>query len=232
MASLSSSLASSVGRKILMSLTGVVLFGFIVGHLVGNLQLLSGDADIFNRYGHFLVSLGGLLVLVELFLIACLTIHVVTALQIAWGKRKARPQPYASVRSAGGKSRKSLGSSTMVYTGLLVLVFIVIHLRTFKYGPAEAEGYVSTIDGVEVRDLHRLVVEKFQQIEWVVGYVAAMILLGVHLSHAFWSAFQSLGFYHERYTPVLYLAGRALAVLISLGFLIIPIWIYFSGASR
>ena len=119
----------------------------------------------------------------------------------------------------------------MVYTGLLVLVFIVIHLRTFKYGPAEAEGYVSSIDGVEVRDLHRLVVEKFQQIEWVVGYVAAMILLGVHLSHAFWSAFQSLGFYHERYTPLLYSAGRALAVLISLGFLIIPIWIYFSGAS-
>jgi succinate dehydrogenase / fumarate reductase cytochrome b subunit len=231
MASLSSSLASSVGRKILMSLTGVVLFGFVVGHLVGNLQLLSGDADIFNRYGHFLVSLGGLLVLVELFLIACLAIHVVTALQIAWGKRKARPQAYASVKPAGGKSRKSLGSSTMVYTGLLILVFIVIHVRTFKYGPAEAEGYVTPIDGVEVRDLHRLVVEKFQQIEWVVGYVAAMILLGVHLSHAFWSAFQSLGFYHERYTPVLYSAGRALAVLISLGFLIIPIWIYFSGAS-
>jgi len=231
MASLGTSLASSVGRKILMSLTGVVMFGFVVGHLVGNLQLLSGDADIFNRYGHFLVSLGGLLVLVELFLISCLVIHVVTALQIVWGKRKARPQAYASQKSAGGKSRKSLGSSTMIYTGLLVLVFIVIHVRTFKYGPAEAEGYVTTIDGVEVRDLHRLVVEKFQQIEWVVGYVAAMILLGVHLSHAFWSAFQSLGFYHERYTPVLYSAGRALAVLISLGFLIIPIWIYFSGAS-
>lgn len=231
MASLGSSLASSVGRKILMSLTGVVMFGFVVGHLVGNLQLLSGDADIFNRYGHFLVSLGGLLVLVELFLISCLVIHVVTALQIVWGKRKARPQAYASQKSAGGKSRKSLGSSTMIYTGLLVLVFIVIHVRTFKYGPAEAEGYVTTIDGVEVRDLHRLVVEKFQHIEWVVGYVAAMILLGVHLSHAFWSAFQSLGFYHERYTPVLYSAGRALAVLISLGFLIIPIWIYFSGAS-
>jgi succinate dehydrogenase / fumarate reductase cytochrome b subunit len=231
MASLVSSLGSSVGRKILMSLTGVVLFGFVVGHLVGNLQLLSGNADVFNRYGHFLVSLGGLLVLVELFLIGCLVIHVVTAIQITLGKRKARPQAYASTKSAGGKSRKSLGSSTMVYTGLLVLVFMVIHVRTFKYGPAEAEGYVSSIDGVEVRDLHRLVVEKFQQIEWVVGYVAAMILLGVHLSHAFWSAFQSLGFYHERYTPVLYSAGRALAVLISLGFLIIPIWIYFSGAS-
>lgn len=231
MASFGSALASSVGRKILMSLTGVVLFGFVVGHLIGNLQLLSGDADVFNRYGHFLVSLGGLLVLVELFLIACLAIHVVTAIQITRGKRQARPQAYATQKSAKGKSRKTLGSSTMIYTGLLILVFIVIHVRTFKYGPAEAEGYVSMVDGVEVRDLHRLVVEKFQQVEWVVGYVAAMILLGVHLSHAFWSAFQSLGFYHERYTPMLYSAGRALAVLISLGFLIIPIWIYFSGAS-
>ena len=177
------------------------------------------------------MSLGGLLILVELFLIACLVIHVVTAISITRGKRKARPQAYSAQKSAGGKSRKTLGSSTMIYTGLLILVFIVVHVRTFKYGPAEADGYVTMVDGVEVRDLHRLVVEKFQQVEWVVGYAAAMILLGIHLSHAFWSAFQSLGFYHERYTPVLYSAGRALAVLISLGFLIIPIWIYFSGAS-
>jgi succinate dehydrogenase / fumarate reductase cytochrome b subunit len=231
MASIGSALASSVGRKILMSLTGIVMLGFVIGHLVGNLQLLSGEADPFNRYAHFLVSLGGLLILVELFLIACLVIHVITAISITRGKRSARPDAYKSHKSAGGASKKTLGSSTMIYTGILVLIFLLVHIKTFKYGPAEAEEYVSTVDGVEVRDLHRLVVEKFQQVEWVVGYVAAMILLGLHLSHAFWSAAQSLGFYHERYTPVLFTAGRALAFLISLGFLIIPIWIYFSGAS-
>lgn len=231
MASIGSALWSSVGQKILMSLSGIVMLGFVIGHLAGNLQLITSDADAFNRYGHFLISLGGLLILVELFLIACLVIHVVTAISISRGKRAARPVNYTKLKSAGGASKKSLGSSTMIYTGILILIFLLIHLRTFKYGPAEADGYVTTVDGVEVRDLHRLVVEKFQQVEWVVGYVAAMILLGLHLSHAFWSALQSLGFYHDRYTPVLYSAGRALAVLISLGFLIIPIWIYFSGAS-
>lgn len=231
MASIGSALASSVGRKILMSLTGIIMLGFVIGHLAGNLQLLTGDGDAFNQYGHFLISLGGLLILAELFLIACLVIHVITAISIARGKRAARPNAYSKTKSAGGKSRKTLGSSTMIYTGLLVLVFLVIHIWTFKYGPAEAEGYVTTVDGVEMRDLHRLVVEKFQQPVYVVGYVVSMILLGLHLSHAFWSAAQSLGFYHDRYTPVLFTAGRALAAIISLGFLIIPIWIYFSGAS-
>jgi len=231
MASIGSALASSVGRKILMSLTGIVMLGFVIAHLAGNLQLLTGDGDAFNRYGHLLVSMGGLLVLAELFLIACLVIHVVTAISIVRGKRAARPDAYSKLKSAGGASKKTLGSSTMIYSGLLILVFLIVHVKTFKYGPAEAEGYVTTVDGVEVRDLHRLVVEKFQQIEWVVGYVAAMVLLGLHLSHGFWSALQSLGFYHERYTPILYSGGRALAALISLGFLIIPIWIYLSGAS-
>lgn len=231
MASISSALASSVGQKILMSLTGVVMLGFVIGHLVGNLQLLSGNADLFNRYGHFLVSLGGLLILVELLLVACLVIHVITAISITRGKRSARPDAYSRHKSAGGASKKTLGSSTMIYTGILVFVFLLVHIKTFKYGPAEAEGYVSTVDGVEVRDLYRLVVEKFQKVEWVIGYVAAMILLGLHLSHAFWSAAQSLGFYHERYTSVLFSVSRAFAILISLGFVTIPIWIYFSGAS-
>ncbi len=231
MASIGSALASSVGRKILMSLTGIVMLGFVIGHLVGNLQLLSGDADVFNRYGHFLISLGGLLILAELFLIVCLVIHVITAISITRGKKAARPQAYKKLKSAGGASRKTLGSSTMIYTGILILVFMVIHVRAFKYGPAEAEGYVTIIDGVEVRDLHRMVFETFQQPVPVIVYVIAMIALGIHLSHAFWSALQSLGIYHERYTPLLFSAGRALAVLISLGFLIIPIWIYFSGAS-
>ena len=231
MASIGTAIASSIGRKILMSLTGIIMLGFVIGHLVGNLQLLTGDPDPFNTYGHFLVGLGGLLVAVELFLIACLVIHVITAISISRGKRVARPDNYNKLKSAGGASRKTAGSSTMIYTGVLLLVFIVFHVWSFKFGPAEAEGYVTTIDGVEMRDLHRLVVEKFTQPTYVAGYVVAMIILGLHLSHAFWSALQSLGLYHDRYTPVLYSAGRALAVLISLGFLIIPIWIYISGAS-
>ncbi len=231
MASLVSAALSSVGRKILMSLSGLVMLGFVIGHMVGNLQLLTGNADAFNSYGHFLVGLGGLLILTELILVGSLLIHVWTAINIARGKQAARPIAYGKLRSAGSPSRKTFASSTMVYTGFLVLIFIVVHVRTFKYGPAEDEGYVATVEGVEMRDLYRLVVEKFQQPEWAIGYALAMIILGIHLSHAFWSAFQSLGLYHQRYTPIIYGAGRVIAFVVALGFFVIPIWIYFSGAS-
>ncbi len=223
---------SSVGRKILMSLTGLLLFTFVVGHLAGNLPLLTGDPDPFNKYGHFLVSLGGLLIVVELVLVGCLLVHVWTAIAIALGKRHARPDRYAKQKGAGGASRKTVGASTMVYTGLVTLVFIVLHLITFKWGPGVPQGYVTQIDGVEMRDLHRLVVETFSRPGPVVGYVAAMVVLGFHLSHAFWSAFQSLGFYHHRYTRILYAGGRTVAFLIALGFLVIPVWIYFAGAAQ
>lgn len=231
MASLASAALSTIGRKILMSLTGLVMFGFVIGHMVGNLQLLTGDGDIFNRYGHLLVSLGGLLIVVELVLLGSLLVHVWTAINIARGRQTARPVAYGKLRSRGAPSRLTFASSTMIYTGVLILIFLVIHIKSFKYGPAEAEGYVTTVDGVEMRDLHRLVIEKFQQPEWAIGYAIAMVILGIHLSHAFWSAFQSLGLYHHRYTPVLYSVGRLLAFVIAFGFFVIPIWIYYSGAA-
>ena len=223
---------SSVGRKILMSLTGLVLFTFVVGHLAGNLQLLTGDPDPFNKYAHLLVSLGGLLILVELILLGCLLVHVWAAITIVLGKWSARPDRYVRQKSAGGASRKTVGSSTMIYTGLFILVFVVMHLITLKWGPGVEAGYVTEVDGVEMRDLHRLVVETFKQPVYVIWYVLAMVVLGFHLSHAFWSAFQSLGFYHDRYTRVLYSGGRALAFLIALGFLVIPVWIYFAGVAQ
>ncbi|MDA0745504.1 MAG: succinate dehydrogenase cytochrome b subunit [bacterium] len=232
MSSSNSTASSSIGQKILMSLTGLMMFSFVIGHLLGNLPLLTGQADPFNKYGHFLVSLGALLILVELILLGALLVHVWTAISITLGKRKARPVAYEKHKSAGGASRKTLGASTMIYSGLIILVFLVLHVKMFKFGPGIEAGYVTQVDGVEMRDLHRLVVETFQDPVYVIGYVLAMIVLGLHLSHAFWSAFQSLGFYHDRYTPLLYSAGRVLAFLISLGFLIIPVWIYFMGASQ
>ena len=231
MASIVSAVMSSVGRKILMSLTGLVMFGFVIGHMVGNLQLLTGGGDVFNRYAHFLIGLGGLLILAELVLLMSLLVHIWTAVNIVRGKRAARPVSYGKSGSAGAPSRKTFASSTMIYTGVLIQVFLVIHIKSFKYGPAEAEGYVTTVDGVEMRDLHRLVIETFQQPEWVIGYAIAMIALGIHLSHAFWSAFQSLGLYHHRYTPIVYNVGRLLAFVIALGFFVIPIWIYYFGAA-
>jgi succinate dehydrogenase / fumarate reductase cytochrome b subunit len=115
-----------------------------------------------------------------------------------------------------------------------VLVFLALHIKTFKYGPGAAgeKEYTTVVDGVEMRDLHKLVMETFQDPIYVVGYAIAMILLGLHLSHALWSACQSIGVYHPRYTPILYSGGRVLAFLISAGFFIVPVWIYFMGGSQ
>ena len=223
---------SSIVKKILMSLTGLALFSFVVAHLLGNLPLLTGDPDPFNKYAHFLIGLGGLVILAELILMGAVLVHMWAALSIVLGKWRARPVGYRKLRSAGGPSRKTIGSSTMIYTGAVILVFVVLHVGTFKYGPGVAEGYVTEVDGVEMRDLHRLVVEVFGNPWYVAWYAVAMVLLGFHLSHAVWSAFQSLGFYHSRYTPILYSGGRILAFLIAFGFLIIPLWIYFTGASQ
>ena len=229
MASRASILWSSIGRKILMSLSGMLMLGFLVSHLAGNLQLLTGDADLFNRYGYFLMSLGGLVILAELILLGCLLLHVWAALSILFGRWVARPERYRKLRSAGGPSRKTWGASTMIYTGFVVLVFIALHVTGFKYGPGVEAGYVTEVDGVEMRDLHRLVVEVFSNTGYVAWYVAAMVVLGFHLSHAFWSAFQSLGIYHDRYTPILFTGGRVLAFLIAAGYAAIPIWIYICG---
>ncbi len=235
MASTSAALWSSVGKKILMSLSGFLMLAFLIGHMVGNLQLLDANAaDQYNRYSHFLISMGGLLILVELILLAGLLLHAWTAIAIVLGKRQARPVKYHNLKSAGGASRQTLGSRTMIYTGLVVLVFVAIHLKTFKYGPGAGgeKEYVTVVDGVEMRDLHKLVMEKFSDPVYAVGYAIVMVLLGIHLSHAIWSAFQSIGVYHPRYTPVLYSAGRLLAFLIAAGFFIIPVWIYFMGGSQ
>ena len=198
----------------------------------GALQMAK-SANAYNTYSHFLVSLGGLLILVELILLAGLLLHVWTAIGIVLGKGRARPVKYHKLKSAGGTSRQTLGSRTMILTGLVLLVFVVLHIKTFKYGPGSAgeKEYVTVVNGVEMRDLHKLVMETFQDPVYVGFYAIAMILLGLHLSHAIWSAFQSIGLYHPRYTPILYAGGRVLAFLIAAGFFIVPVWIYFMGGS-
>ncbi len=229
---MSTALWSSVGKKVIMALTGLGLFVFVVAHLLGNLLLLSGNPDAFNRYSHKLVSLRGILIAAETVLLAAFMFHIIAAIAVAISKKKARPESYYKTAGAGGASRKTLSSSTMIYTGVLLLVFTVIHLITFKYGPGMKEGYVTIVDGVAMRDLYRLVVDVFSNRWYVIGYIGVMIFLGLHLRHGFWSAFQSLGAHHPRYTPILYAAGLVFAIVIAVGYLIIPVWIYFRGLAR
>ena len=216
---------SSIGRKTLMSLTGLILLSFVTFHMAGNLPLLKGAPGEYNTYAHLLTSLKVLLIAAEAMLATCLLVHVWAAIRLLVNKRRARPVKYEMYKSAGRESRKSVGAATMLYTGFIIFIFVALHLKTFKYGPM----YTVTVDGAEIRDLHRLVVEVFSNGWVVLGYVVSMVILGFHLSHAFWSAFQSLGIWHLRYTPVLYCLGRVLAFLVAVGFMIPPVWIYFTG---
>ncbi len=217
---------TTVGQKLLLALTGLLLFAFLIGHLLGNLLLFLEDPSPFNRYADTLVNLGWPLILVEIFLLAAFIAHIAAAVSVTWRNRKARPIGYQKFKSAGEPSQKSLASSTMIWTGLVLLVFTVLHIYTFKYGPGVEEGYVSEIDGQRIRDLHRLVMEVFRDPLYVCWYVGAMIFLGFHLRHGFWSAFQSLGLQHPRYTPLIFTVGYISAVILGLGFLGIPLWVY------
>lgn len=226
-----SALWSTVGKKVVMAATGLAMFVFLIGHLAGNLLLFSDDPGPFNQYSHRLISLGGLLVVVELILLAFFLGHIVSGISVTWNNRKSRTSRYEKYKSAGKPSQQTLSSSTMIWTGIILFIFVPLHVYTFKYGPGIEQGYVAEVGGERVRDLHRLVAETFQNPIYVLWYVGAMVFMGFHLRHGFWSAFQSLGAYHPRYTPLIRTVGYVLAAVLGLGFLAIPIWIYLQGVS-
>jgi len=218
---------SSIGKKILSGITGLALCGFVIAHLAGNLLLLVG-ANPFNEYTRFLSTFahGFFLPVAETGLVVLFLAHAYSGIRVALDRRSARPQRNAKSGNAGGPSQKTFASRTMVYTGIVLLLFLIGHVYTFRLGPAEAEGYVTVLDGHEARDLYRLVIETFQD-ELVVGvYTAVMLLLGFHLRHGFWSAFQSLGANNPKYMPWITTIGVAFAVIIAVGFLCIPLYIY------
>jgi succinate dehydrogenase / fumarate reductase, cytochrome b subunit len=221
MSSRPSFFSSTVGSKILIGLTGLMLFGFLIGHLVGNLSLLVG-AEAFNAYAHKLESLGPLLYLVEAGLVGVFFLHVVKTLAPYRKNAAARPTAYQQKKWAGHTSRKSWSSTTMALTGLFILFFVVIHIRTFKFGTwyvDEATGY---------RDLYKLVAEIYDNPLYVAFYVVAMVLIGMHLSHGIASATQSLGLANQRTSRNLVLGGRVLAAVIAGGFALLPLFMYFA----
>src|SRR5690606_31254801 len=166
---------------------------FVVVHMLGNLLAFSPDESAYNAYSHKLISLGVLLYAIEIGLLVFVVVHIILGVSIYLRKRAARPIDYTTYKSAGGASRQTIASRSMIVTGIVLLVFLVIHLTSFKYGPGISEGYVSNLDGEEIRDLRRLLFEKFQHAPYAFGYPAVMILLAVHLRHGIWSALQSLG---------------------------------------
>jgi len=215
---------SSIGKKIFMGLSGLLLCGFIVFHLAGNLALLNPDPDPFNKYSYFLThQLGSLIYVLEAMLAAVFLIHFIYAIIVTVNNWRARPQGYEVVTNANHTSRKNISSTTMIWTGAVIIVFLVWHLMHFKFGEMKM---TTTADGQVLHDLYALVYQFYGNIVNVVLYVLVMALLGFHLFHGFWSAFQSLGLNGKRFTPFIYVVGSIFAVVMAVGFIFLPVWIY------
>jgi len=213
---------SSVGKKILTGLTGIALIGFLVVHLLGNLTLYMGP-DALNGYAAFLASIfdGWFVVLFELGLSVLILIHVVAAVAVSVvDKNRARPIKYKMSVDAGGKSRKTFSSTTMIFTGIIVFVFIAIHVWMFKFSVPHPH------DGGHP-DYYGAVVAAFKNPLIAGAYVLVMATLGFHLRHGFWSALQSSGWNNDRWIGPLYALGLVAALILAVGFLLLPVWVYF-----
>ena len=207
----------SILPKIFMALTGLVWFGFLVGHLTGNFLLFSGE-EKFDAYAKFLEDTGGLLILTEILLIVFLVMHVGSAFRLSRGNTAARNQGYAVTTTRG---RASIASRTMLAGGIILLLFVVSHVYMFKFGATEMKG--------DTRALHALVIESFKNPLVVVWYVLAMLALGLHLSHGLGSAFQTLGIFNSAWRAKLKQGGVLLGWVIAAGFISMPIWAFIAG---
>ncbi|RME03260.1 MAG: succinate dehydrogenase [Planctomycetota bacterium] len=205
----------SVGKKISMSLTGLFLCLFLVVHLSGNLLLLKNDGGVaFNQYSEFM-STNPLIRISEIILAAAFLVHIITAILLSLQNQEARPDRYVLDRSY---VHTSFASRTMIYTGSLVFIFLVIHLKTF-FVPHRLFHSEQT--------MYQTVKLAFENPFYTGFYVVAMVLLTLHLWHGFQSAFQSLGLRHRRYTPLIEKLGMGFSILIPLGFGLIPLYFFF-----
>jgi succinate dehydrogenase / fumarate reductase, cytochrome b subunit len=213
-------LGSLVTTKLIIGVTGVLLFAYLILHIAGNLMIFLGP-ETFNTYAHALIN-NPLVVPVEIGLLVVFLIHLFKAIRMTFQNQSARPAKYAKKEWAGGASQKSLASSSMILTGLAILVFVPIHVWQFKYGTHYDFG-----DGM--RDLYRTEAENFSSPLAVALYTAMMVLVGLHLWHGVGSSFQSLGLNGPRFTPLIRKVGKVSAVVIAGGFIVITLWVFFVG---
>lgn len=199
-----------------MALTGLAWFGFVIGHLGGNLLLFTGE-EAFNAYAHKLESLGPLLYAAEILLIALLATHAFTGIRLALQNRAARGTNKYAVSQTHGQA--SWASRTMAVAGTILLVFIILHVNMFKYGNKDGDG-----------GLYGLVMRSFQDPIVVGLYIMSMLALGLHLSHGFGSAFQTLGVVRPDWRTRLRTFGSAFGWLLALGFISLPVYAFFAGA--
>lgn len=212
---------SSIGKKQLVALTGFGLLGFTLTHMAGNFLLFAG-ADAFNKYAYTLTS-NPLIYVAEAGLIGMFLLHITLAIVLKTQNSSARPVKYYNKTRTG--RGETIASATMPVTGVIVLVFVIIHLMNFKFGTE----YTTTVDGVAMRDLYRVVVEYFANPLYVVWYCFAVCALGLHTSHGFQSVFQTFGFYQQPYTEKLQMGSILYGVAVAIGFSSFAIFCHFQN---
>ena len=202
-------IGSSVGKKMLMALTGLCLIGFLAVHLLGNFMAFAGAAA-FNDYAAKLHSLQPYLSVFNLGLAILGLIHTVIGTILFFENLKARPKAYKVYNNPGGRT---IGSNTMPYTGALILIFVISHL--FKF----------TFVDKSTTPIYQQMAASFANPVWVLIYVVAMVIVAVHISHGFWSMFQTFGINHPRHMPLIMKLGLVVTLVFGIGFGILPIYL-------
>ena len=209
---------STIGKKYLVAVTAIFWCLFVFVHMLGNMLIFLGS-EAYNKYSHALTS-NPFIYVAELILLLLILVHIFLALGLKFRNFRTKPSLYA-VQPMREKS-SAISSRTMAYTGTLILAFLIWHLIMFKYG----QQYYIQYNGVTVRDLYRLVSEKFQDPLFVAAYCVVMIFVGMHLFHGVKSIFQTLGINHPRYNGLIKSFGYIYAIVVAGGFFCQPIYVY------
>jgi succinate dehydrogenase / fumarate reductase cytochrome b subunit len=202
---------TSVGKKLLMALTGLCFCLFIIIHLIGNLTLYGGK-ELFLSYVEHLHALGPLIRIAEAGLLTFAVIHVSTGCFLVWQNWNARPVRYQVKKNGGGRT---VGSMTMPYTGLIIMAFVAVHLANFHFIDHDKQTVFQAMSST------------FASVPYVIFYTLAVIVAAVHVSHGFWSLFQTLGANHPKYLPAIRGLGLAFSLLVAAGFGFIPVYVGF-----
>ncbi|HCY74844.1 MAG: succinate dehydrogenase cytochrome b subunit [Ignavibacterium sp.] len=212
-------LNSSIGKKFMMAVTGSFLIIFLVVHLIGNITLFFG-ASAFNAYVLTLDVIKPLIRVIELVLLTAFILHIFNGLKLWIENKRARGVTY---KINGSPENSDVFSRTMFLTGSIVFIFLVLHLATFfwRFNVHDPEGLANTHQYFDI-------VTGFFQIWWyVILYIVAVLLLGFHLNHGFQSAFQTFGWNHKKYFPLVQKIGTLYAIIMALGFASMPIYFFF-----
>ncbi len=215
-------LSSTLGRKLLMALTGLFLILFLIVHLIGNLQLLKSDGgQAFNVYAEFMTS-NPVIVTVSYVNYTCILVHVIWAIMLTQRNRAARgSEGYAMVKNSSPWTSRNMG-----ILGTFILIFLVIHLKGFWYEMHWGGISKANYDGREVKDLFAVVDMAYSNVWYVAVYVVSMAILAFHLWHGFASSFQTLGLNHVKYNPLIKFVGQTFAIVVPALFALIPIWMF------